>query len=211
MAPAASILRPEFRSKRAHEVLTRGKREFVGTCLGPSARAFRAVQSRSSKAMCLQAAEFRVKRLMGWSGECAPPAGAVDAGAPAREWVFAGLAHGSPPRKLHERLHTHRTFDDEQVRLNEKAPISGTTTNATGCGPPPTGSGTCSPACCPRVNTTSGSRTWRPDGGRASVAGGPDPGGGGAAAGAGRPPGGLRPIPEHRQALGPVRLRRVRL
>src|SRR4030095_1381535 len=43
----------------AHEVLTRGKREFVGTRLGPSARAFRAVQSRSSKVMCLQAAELR--------------------------------------------------------------------------------------------------------------------------------------------------------
>jgi hypothetical protein len=57
--------------------------------------------------------------------KCATTAGAVDAGAAAREWVFAGLAHGSPTRKLHERLHTHRTFDDEQVRLNEKAPISG--------------------------------------------------------------------------------------
>jgi hypothetical protein len=45
--------------------------------------------------------------------------------AAAREWVFAGLAHGSATPKLHERLHTRRTFDDEQVRLNEKAPISG--------------------------------------------------------------------------------------
>jgi hypothetical protein len=27
----------------------------------------------------------------------------------------------SPTRKLHERLHTHRTFDNEQVALNEKA------------------------------------------------------------------------------------------
>jgi hypothetical protein len=35
--------------------------------------------------------------------------------------VFAGLAHGSPTPELHERLHTHRTFDDEQVRLNESA------------------------------------------------------------------------------------------
>src|SRR4029450_4124812 len=45
--------------------------------------------------------------------------------AAAREWVFAGLAHGSATPELHERLHTRRTFDDEQVRLNEKAPISG--------------------------------------------------------------------------------------
>jgi len=57
--------------------------------------------------------------------KCATTAGAVDAGAAAREWVFAGLAHGSPTPELNERLHTHRTFDDEQVRLNEKAPISG--------------------------------------------------------------------------------------
>jgi hypothetical protein len=28
-------------------------------------------------------------------------------------------------RKLHKRLHTYRTFDAEQVGLNEKAPISG--------------------------------------------------------------------------------------
>src|SRR4029450_3863291 len=62
---------------------------------------------------------------MGESRKCATTAGTVDAGAAAREWVFAGLARGSPTRKLHERLHTHRTFDDEQVRLNEKAPISG--------------------------------------------------------------------------------------
>jgi hypothetical protein len=31
----------------------------------------------------------------------------------------------SPTRKLHERLHTHRTFDNEQVALNEKARTCG--------------------------------------------------------------------------------------
>ena len=30
-----------------------------------------------------------------------------------------------PRRKLHKRLHTQRTFDAEQIDLNEKAPISG--------------------------------------------------------------------------------------
>src|SRR5829696_8087052 len=59
------------------------------------------------------------------SAKCAPTPVAVDARAAAREWLLAGLAHGWPTRELHERLHTHRTFDDEQVRLNEKAPISG--------------------------------------------------------------------------------------
>ena len=31
----------------------------------------------------------------------------------------------SRARKLHKRLHTHRTFDEEQVKLNEKAPTCG--------------------------------------------------------------------------------------
>ena len=31
----------------------------------------------------------------------------------------------SRARKLHKRLHTHRTFDAEQVDLNEKAPTCG--------------------------------------------------------------------------------------
>jgi hypothetical protein len=31
----------------------------------------------------------------------------------------------SRARELHKRLHIHRTFDDEQVVLNEKAPTCG--------------------------------------------------------------------------------------
>jgi len=30
-----------------------------------------------------------------------------------------------PTRKLHKRLHTHCTFDAEQIGLNAKAPVSG--------------------------------------------------------------------------------------
>ena len=32
---------------------------------------------------------------------------------------------GAATRKLHKRLHTHRTIDVEQVDLNEKAPTCG--------------------------------------------------------------------------------------
>src|SRR6266536_47579 len=86
-----------------------------------------------------------------------------------------------------------------------------TTTNATGCGPPPPGSGTCFPACLAKAPTTGGSRTWRRCW-RPRCGGWPTrPRVGGAAAAAGRHAGGLRPVHHHRQTLGPVRLRRLRL
>ena len=41
-------------------------------------------------------------------------------------------------RRLHKGLHAHRTFDMEQIRLNEKAPISGAFVEPSGGLEPPT-------------------------------------------------------------------------
>ena len=85
-----------------------------------------------------------------------------------------------------------------------------TTTNTIGCGPRPPGSGTCSPGCCPRPSTTGGcawrrlleaALRWLADHTPATAEllrlldGTPVV---------------LRPVADHRQALGPVRLRRLR-
>jgi hypothetical protein len=48
----------------------------------------------------------------------APRASGVDS-------LFGADEVESRTRKLHERLHTHRTFDKDQVHLNEKAPTCG--------------------------------------------------------------------------------------
>ena len=47
----------------------------------------------------------------------------VDLGGPILgvDLLVGAEAVESRARKLHKRLHTHRTFDDEQVDLNEKA------------------------------------------------------------------------------------------
>ena len=42
-----------------------------------------------------------------------------------RPGLRVGLRSPSRTRKLHKRLHTHRTFNNEQVGLNEKAPTCG--------------------------------------------------------------------------------------
>jgi hypothetical protein len=66
----------------------------------------------------------------GWrkSGESSKPNGGGSVSmleAEVRPRRFGGRKGTSATRKLHKRLHTHRTFDPEQVDLNAKAPACG--------------------------------------------------------------------------------------
>jgi hypothetical protein len=119
--------------------------------LGPDSRARPSVPARQdTEGDDLRAAlrrcektERQVRARRAWNA--APPR------------VTARLESELRARKLHKRLHTHRTFDEEQVALNAKAPTCGAFAEPSDGLEPSTPSLPCGLEPLPRVATGCGS------------------------------------------------------